>query len=334
MDLQPGLTSGKSAALSPRELASDFAARVRTRWRFGIAWAAAVLLYAIAMVISTGFASGNQVMAVLQVASFVGIATIGQTVVMLVGGIDLSVAGVITLSDIMAAIVMNGRPGMALVGAIISLALGLLVGLINGMLITVMRVTPLIATLAMGIGIGGAALLYTGGSPRGSIPDNFTILGQGHIFGFPIAAIVWFGLVILVALALRGTTWGRSIYAVGDNAGAARTAGLPVSVLTISAYCVSGLCAAVAGLLLAAYIGTPSMGIGDLYLLGPIAAAAIGGTLLRGGVGSILGTAGGALFLTILTSLATALHIQEGVGYVIQGVIIVVAMILYPRTET
>jgi len=205
---------------------------------------------------------------------------------------------------------------------------GVAVGIANGLAVTWLKVTPLIATLAMGTLLVGVGLLITGGAPKGSIAPAFAAFGSGHAGGIPLTLIVWAGVAVAVGIAMA-STWGRRVYAAGANGRAAYFAGVRVRTVTVSAYALSGLLAALAGLLLVAYSGSPSLGVGDQYIFESIAAAAVGGTLLSGGIGSIAASTGGAVFLSILTSFTTALHVAAGSSYIVQGVVIVVALLAY-----
>jgi ribose/xylose/arabinose/galactoside ABC-type transport system permease subunit len=303
--------------------------RVRSRGRFALIWIAAIALYAITMAITPAFVSFGEVRSILQTTSFLGFAAIGETFVMLVGGIDISVAGTITLAGIIAATTMNGQPNRAILGIVITIAIGMLIGLINGALVTIGRIQPLIATLAMGTVLGGAALIYSGGAPRGAISNNLLFLGQGHVGPIPVPALLCLAVGLLATGLLRGTTWGHRVYAIGANLRAATVLGIRTRPIIISCYVASAVLASISGLLLTAYIGTPDINAGDNYLLAPIAAAAVGGTLITGGVGSIAGTLGGALFLTILETLTLVLGMTNAIGLVVQGVIIVIAVSLF-----
>jgi ribose/xylose/arabinose/galactoside ABC-type transport system permease subunit len=298
--------------------------------RIGPVWIAVVLLYVVSGLISPAMFKGSQVLNILQVSAFLGTVALGQTVALLVGGIDLSVAGVVTLTNIVVASVMAGETSRMPLAIAVCAALATGVGLINGLLVAVVRITPLIVTLATNSILFGAALVYTKGAPHGSVSSTFATLGQGHLAGFPVSTICWIVVAVVTAWLLRGTSFGRKLYAVGANPRAARVMGVRVGPMLISAYVMSSLLAAVGGLLLTAYIGLPSLGIGDQFLLTSIAAPVVGGTMLTGGVGSILGTVGGTLFMTELNSFTTIIKVSTGGQYILQGIIIAVGVMLYP----
>jgi ribose/xylose/arabinose/galactoside ABC-type transport system permease subunit len=284
--------------------------------RFSRAWAATVVLFVIAGVASPGTFSMSHVEAVLEVTSFLGVTVVGQTLVMMTAGIDLSNAGVITLANLVAAGVMNGRSAMLFPGIALVLVLGGCIGLVNGLFVTKLRVSPLITTLAMYTLLVGAGLLYTNGAPRGAIPSSLTVIGEGHIAGIPVSAMIWVGIVIVGVLLTKRTVFGRRLSAVGANPRAARLAGVSVDRVIMMAYVLSGIAAAIAGLLLSGFTALPSLGIGDPYQLTSVAAVVIGGTALTGGTGS-------ALFVTELLSLTTTLNVSTGGQYLMEGVIII-----------
>jgi ribose transport system permease protein len=305
----------------------------RSRLRVGLEsagriWIAVVVLYALSGVLSSGSLQIQHVLEVVQVASFLGVVAVGQTLVMLTGGIDLSVAGVITVSNIVSAGVMDGRDPLIVPGVLLVLVLGVLSGLTNGLLITKARITPLIATLAMNSILFGGSLIYSRGAPHGAIPGPLRVLGQGHLWRIPVSAVVWVVVTAAGVILTKRTVYGRRLYVVGANPQAARLAGIAVDWILVLAYMLSGLSAAVAGLLLTAFIGLPSLGIGDPYLLSSIAAVVVGGTALTGGIGSVAASAGGSLFMTQLMSLTNILNVSTGAQFVIQGGIIAASMVL------
>lgn len=292
-------------------------------------WWATLGLFVLEFAIEPATLSINHIADVLQVTSFLGLIAIGQTLVILAGGIDLSVSGVITLSNIVAARVMQGDPTRIGPAVAVCLVLGLLVGCVNGLLVTKARINPLIATLSMQAVLFGAALIYTGGIPSGGIAPEFGYVGQGRFFGVPVAAILWIVLTLVFMVITRRTTYGRALYAVGANPRAAHLTGVPVDRILVSTYVLSGLMAAAAGLVITAYVGLSSLGIGDPYLLVSIAAVAVGGTALTGGVGGIALSAGGALFMTELGSITNVLQVGSGTQLFIQGAAILIGTAVY-----
>lgn len=297
--------------------------------RVGPVWFAVIIMYAVFGIISPGMLKPSQMLNILQVSAFLGLVTIGQTLALLVGGIDLSVAGVVTLTNIVLASIMSGRSEQMLPAVAVTLVLCVLVGLVNGILISVVGVTPLIVTLATSSVLFGAALVYTGGAPHGSVTAEFAQIGQGHIAGLPWSAVIWLGTAAIMAFVTRKTVFGRRIYEVGANRRAAYVLGTRVNLVVIAVYVLSSLMAGLAGILLTAYINLSSLGIGTQYQFASVAAAVVGGASLTGGAGSILGAVGGTLFITQLNSFTNMIQVTSGVQYLLQGLIIAGSVLLY-----
>jgi ribose/xylose/arabinose/galactoside ABC-type transport system permease subunit len=297
--------------------------------RFGAVWIAVLGLFILSGLISPAMFQLSQVLNILQVAAFLGVLATGQTLALLVGGIDLSQAGMVTLVNILSTSIMLGADSRTPMAILACLALAALVGLLNGIIITLLKVTPLIATLAMNSILFGAALVYTGGAPHGDAAPGFQWIGAGNLFGLPVSMIVWLAIALAVAWVLRKTVYGRWLYATGANATAARLMGVPVVPIVISAYVASSVLAALGGLLFTAYIGAPSLGIGNSFLLTSVAAVVVGGTVLTGGVGSVIATIGGTIFITELNSFTNVIQITTGTQMVLQGSIIALSVLLY-----
>ena len=297
--------------------------------RFGAVWIAVLGLFILSGLISPAMFQLTQVLNILQVAAFLGVLATGQTLALLVGGIDLSQAGMVTLVNILSTSIMLGADSRTQMAILACLALAALVGLLNGIIITLLKVTPLIATLAMNSILFGAALVYTGGAPHGDAAPGFQWIGAGNLFGLPVSMIVWLAIALAVAWVLRKTVYGRWLYATGANATAARLMGVPVVPIIISAYVASAVLAALGGLVYTAYIGAPSLGIGNSFLLTSVAAVVVGGTVLTGGVGSVIATIGGTIFITELNSFTNVIQITTGTQMVLQGSIIALSVLLY-----
>ncbi len=291
----------------------------------------------IALIIATGIVEPNY----LSIAGLrnslvwaipIGILGAGQTILMLTGGIDLSIAMIATAS---AYITANQSPN----GIVFAIAVGLLVGLIagslNGLGVGVFRVNPLIMTLAMaGILLGlftGWATTIFAGSTR--MNDFIRTVGGGSFLGgkVPWAAVVWAGVAVLVILLLRKTGFGRNLYALGDNAIASRLSGIRSWQVLVAAYALSGLLGSVAGLIVGGRIGSVDLQLVGFLLLPSVAAAVIGGTSIFGGVGTYTGTILGALILGVLQSLLTFLGAGQAVQQVLYGTIVIGLSWMYTR---
>ena len=257
---------------------------------------------------------------------------IGQTVVMISGGLDLSVGSVVILADVMAAQMISGDESKVIPVVLLVLAIGALVGLANGVLVVLLRVTPFIATLGMNFIVYGAALLYSGGAPRGDIPPNMRFWGNGFIAEvIPAAAVVLLIVALIAWFLISRTVFGRRLTAIGANRRAAYLSGVSVRRVTLLAYVFSGLMASAGGLLLVAFVGVGTLEVGTDFLLGSIAASVIGGTPFEGGKGTVAGTIAGVLFLMVLYSVLTALALPVSGRRIAEGVIILVAVALYAR---
>ncbi|PIV73420.1 MAG: hypothetical protein COW55_13160 [Rhodobacteraceae bacterium CG17_big_fil_post_rev_8_21_14_2_50_65_11] len=182
-------------------------------------WIAVALLYVISGLISPSMFQVGQVLNILQVAAFLGVVALGQVIVILTGGIDLSQAGMITLTNIVATSLMLGQAETIAVALSICLALAVLVGLMNGLLVVLIGITPLVASLGMNAVLFGAALVYTGGAPRGEAAEAVEVIGTGRVFGIPAPTLIWPALAAALYVLTRRTVVGRWLYATGAIAG-------------------------------------------------------------------------------------------------------------------
>jgi ribose/xylose/arabinose/galactoside ABC-type transport system permease subunit len=294
-------------------------------------WLAVIGLYVVSGLISPAMFQWSQLLNILQVASFLGVIALGQTFVVLTGGIDLSQAGIVTLTNIVATSLMLGLNDNIVIAVFACLAIAAMAGVANGILVTVIGITPLIATLGTNSILFGAALVYTGGAPRGEAAPAFELIGTGTVLGIPNPTLIWLAIGLAMAWLTRATVFGRWLYATGANTEAAAMAGVPVERVTVAAYALSSLLAAAGGLLLTAYIGSPSLGIGNPFLFTAIAAVVVGGAALTGGVGSMIATIGGAVFITELNSFTNIIRVSSGTQFMVQGFIIIASVLIYRR---
>ena len=297
----------------------------------GTAGLAAFLLVLAAAVtaLQPGFLAPVNLRNILVQSVPLGFVVIGQTMVILVRGLDLSVASVMATVAVLATGFDAQSDRMMLPIVLSGLALGVLVGLVNGVLVVKRRISPFLATLAVTVMLQGARFAYTKGAPSGSLPPGFAVLASGTVAGVPISVAV----LAVVALALTGvlarTGFGRMLYLTGDSPRAARLAGLPVGRITLAAYVLSGLLAAAAGLFLMGYVGIVDNWTGRGYDLDSIAAAIMGGAALRGGRGSIPGSLLGALILVVLFNMVLMLGFSVEFQLIVKGLIIVAAASFY-----
>ncbi len=302
------------------------------RWAPALLLLTAIAIYVAACVVTgqTQFLSWNNLLAVLGRSIALGITAIGQTFVILVASIDLSVASLISATAVLASVVMDGNPAMIVPAIGATLVLGALVGLVNGLVITRLDVNPLIATLGMSLIIQGCLSAFVSNF-AGSVPPAFQFFAYGNLAGMPFAILFFFALAILAWVVLRFTRFGSNIYAVGGNADAARFAGIATGRIVVAAHVICSLCATVAGLYLASRLrsGAPWIGSDGVYDLESIAVVVIGGTILAGGRGGVWGTVAGVMIFSLIDSIFNVLGVDAFVKQVLRGIIIVAAVAFY-----
>jgi len=302
------------------------------RWRSLAPFALLLVLYAITVAVAPGYLAGSQVGSLLQLAALLGIVAIGQTLVILVGGIDLSVSAVITLTNLLSAGALAGSDANLPQALAIALGLGLLCGLANGIGVVLLKVPDMVMTLATMTIVTGVAYILTGGAPKGASSPGLTFLVQHRFAGFlTLGVVLWLVLGVLVVLALRYTVVGQDIYATGLNRRAAYASGVRVGPMVVGLYAVSGLCAGAVGLLLTGYTGSSYFGSGDPYQLASIAAVVLGGTSIYGGSGGYVGTVAGAAITTLLLSLLQVVGIPTAGQNIAYGVVIIAMLIVFSR---
>lgn len=281
-----------------------------------------VLLFLVTSAIQPGFFSVSGVRNTLLQAAPLGILAAAQTVLMLTGGIDLSVTMIATGAAYVAA---NQSPNGAAIAILMGLLVGLIVGSMNGVGVAIFRVNPLIMTLAMSSILLGLFTAWTQTVLAGStqVAPFIRLLGGGSWMGsVPYSVLVWGGVAIALIWLLRRSGWGRLIYAIGDNETAARLAGVRVWQVRLSAYMLSGVLSAIAGILLAGRTGAVDLQLAGAFLLPSVAAAVIGGTSIFGGMGGYSGTILGALILSVLNSLLTFLNVGQAIQQMVYGSIV------------
>jgi ribose transport system permease protein len=300
----------------------------------GIALVLIVVLFVVGALQIQGLATRYGINSMLVLASLLGIAAAGQTMVVVLGGIDLSIPFVIGLADVVAAeLTARGWPFWRT--ALLVLAIALLLGAFSGVVSARLHIHPLIVTLGVGYLVQGGVQIWTGGTPSGSAPGWMSsFVSPGATTGpIPVAPIVllWLVLGALIILALRRTVFGRQLYAVGSNRRAAELALINPLLIWSVTFALSAACAALAGLLLLGFTGSAFAGVGDPYLFLSIGAVVIGGTSLVGGRGGYEGTMAGALILTELTTILVGFNLSGAQEQVFLGLIIVLVVLAYGR---
>ncbi len=290
-----------------------------------------LVVFALSVAVNPAFLSWGTIRLQLVQASLIGIVAIGETLAILLGQIDLSIPWTMTLSGIAASNLYAAHPS-AWVPVLVVLAVGTVVGAVNAFGIWVMRIHSLIWTLSVNLILQGITLIYTNAAasaPR--VPPLAHALALDNVASVPVAALAWLVCALAAILALAATTFGRRVYAVGSNELAALMSGVPVGRTCLMVYIASGLGAALAGLMLSGYASQAYLGMGDGYLLPPVAAVVIGGTRLSGGKGGYAGTIAGSLSVILLQAMLVSLNVPEGLRQVIFGAILLGLIFLFAR---
>ena len=271
---------------------------------------------------------------ILRLASFMGIAAIGQNLTILTGGIDLSIANTITFANVIGAQIMMGQDARIATALAAVLVMGMAVGFINGSGIHWLGIPPFIMTLGVGTVIQGLFLIYTKGAPKGNAaPMLRAVCGQSFLGIVSGIVVIWAILAVVTMVVLKCTPYGRKIYSVGINEQAARFSGIRTGRVTFSVYLLSAVIAAMAGFFLVGYTGTSFLDVGTSYNTKTIAAVIIGGTAITGGKGGYAGTIAGAVIMTVLDDFLTIVNIPEAGRQIMQGVIILALVLVYSREK-
>jgi ribose transport system permease protein len=310
------------------------ALKLLKRRRALAALAIALALHIAGTLAIEGYSSPFSIRAMLVLATLLAVASVGQTLVVILGGIDLSIPFLIGFANVVAAVLAGEGMNFALVCAIV-FALALLIGAANGAISASLRIHPLIVTLGIGTVAKGAVQIWTKGFASGSAPQSvsdFVSIG-GSIGPLPLPGLIPAAMVLvcLVTLVLARTAYGRRLYALGGNPTAARYALIDRTAMWIATFALSALFAALAGVLLLGFTGSAYGDVGQPYLFQTIAAVVVGGASLTGGRGSYLGTLAGALALTEINTLLIGLGLQPSMVQAALGAVIIVLVSIYGR---
>ena len=304
-----------------------------------VPYIALILVFIISTIASPDiFPTYSNVMNILRQASIVGVVSIGMTIVLLVGGIDLSVTSVMAitaclLADMMEKGVNAGQTGIMLGPVSLVLLLGSLIGLINGIIVVTRRLEAFIVTLAMNMIVKGIVMVYTKGAPGGKVTEFWEYFGSGFVFGIPCAVVLYAVMMAIFIVVLYKTVYGRHIYAIGSNAEAARLTGIKVKSNKILAYVICGFTAALGGIMLMARVrvGEPNGSTG--YDMDALAAAVIGGTAMSGGVGTLAGTLAGVIIMAMVNNILNLVGADPNLQSLIKGAIILVAVVFQKQEK-
>lgn len=289
-------------------------------------WIAIVLLLLVSLVLAPNTVAPNAMLGILPFAALIGLAGIGQTLVVQQRGLDLTVGGMITVSAILITKIPNGHDASLPLALAVVSGVAVAAGLITGIAVTRFGITPVVATLGVGALLSGLAVQVTGGALSIAAAPALDGFGFGKTFAVPNVVIVTIVVVAAVAIISRRTVVGRWFIAVGTNPTAGHVAGLPVARIRVGTYVVASLSYAFTGVMIAGFVGTPGVSAGDPYLLSTVAAVVLGGTSLAGGRGSVVATFGGAIFLTQLGAVVLGMGAPPAAQLILQGAIIAVGM--------
>ena len=291
---------------------------------------ALIILMAIITIINSNFLTANNLLNLLLQVTSNALIAFGMTFVILTGGIDLSVGSILALSSALTTgLLGSGMP--VTLAILISLILGCILGMVNGLLISYGKLAPFIVTLATMTIFRGATLVYTNGNPiTKGLSDTFLFqfLGQGYIVGIPFPVIIMFIVFIVLYVLLHKTAFGKSVYAIGGNEKAAYISGVKLNKVKIIIYSISGIMASISGLIITSRLSSAQPTAGVSYEMDAIAAVVLGGTSLSGGKGRILGTLIGALIIGVLNNGLNIIGVSAFWQQVVKGVVILIAVLI------
>ena len=284
-----------------------------------------LLLVLLTGLLSDVFFSSRNITNLLRQVVPLGFVSIGQTIAILTGGIDLSVGSVVSMVSCLTSGVINGQQQLVLPVVALVIAIALFIGFINGLIISKTGVSPLIATLGMMSVVQGATLLYTK-VPLGAIPEKFSLLAWGNVGFLPVPIIVFAIVCAIFIIVLQRSVFGRHIYATGGNETVAHLSGIKTVKIKIAVYMTCSLAAALTGIFLVSRMGMGDPLIGDRYMLDSIVPVLIGGTRLTGGKGGIIGTIAGVFIFTVLSNALNLLNVSTYWQWIVEGLVVVVSV--------
>jgi ribose transport system permease protein len=316
--------------------------------RFSISPPVAALILAIVLFLLSGFLPNSygsnvdiaiaQATNIVRLAVFLGVIAAGQTLVIISGseGIDLSAGSVVTLTAILTYVYVSGQNERVLVALLISLGVGALIGLVNGIGVTFLRISPFVMTLGMSGVVTGAIIVVNHGNVSGRIAPIMTRLIARPVspsIPIPGAVVIWLIFGVLMWLLLERTTFGKNLFAIGVNRITSKLSGVNVTWTNLATYSLAGALAGFGGFLVVGNTGVVHIQLGQPFLFPSIAAVAVGGTLLSGGKGSYWGTMAGAIVLTLITSLLTTMQMPDSVRRMVLGATLLVLISIYGRQQ-
>lgn len=287
---------------------------------------ALVAIFTASALISPYFLSGYNMSVIARGLAFVGLVTIAQSSLMILGELDLSLGTIGGLCGVACGMLMVQAGLPPALAVVLALMLGLVLGFLNGLLVTALGLHSLVLTIGMAGIYGGAILVLTRGVAITGIPESIQFLGRGDAFGVPVPFLIMLAVLAVALFLTVKTPMGRYMYAIGNNPAAARMLGIRVNRIRILVFTLAGMLSALAGVLMVARLGTAQPSIGQAWVLAPIAAAVIGGVATTGGVGSPLGAIFGAGIIAIIENIIVLFGVSPYWQGVVSGVIVVLAI--------
>jgi len=287
-----------------------------------------VLFGAILSSQTNNFLTAYNIGIIFKQMSFFGIAALGQTLVLIIAGIDLSIGSTACLSGIFFALCMTRTNMNPILAIVICVLIGCVIGYFNGFIITKLKLTPFIVTLAVSGICSGFVLVITEGHTISGITGNVLAIGQGMIGSIPIPILIFLFLTALFAYILKCTPFGRELFAIGGNAAAAKLVGIKVEQKTRLVYLLSGMLSAFGGIMTACRYNSGQPTIGGTWVMSAITAAVIGGTSMSGGIGTVIGTLVGALLMQLLSNSIVMLNVSQYWEQVMIGGVVLIAVVI------
>ena len=329
------MADAPSRQTQPERALGTLVGGVRRRIDPAIAWAfgCIVLVLLVGSLYSSSFLSPQYLLQQLKVASFLGVIATGAMIVILLGQIDLSVPWVVAAGGMMATAATGWGPVGEVLAIPVGVGSGIALGLISGIGVAFLRIPSMVVTLAMNAVAQGLMIVHTGGfSPQDASSQAMRFIATGEtVLGIPNAVLVWAAVGVAAVFLLTRTTFGRTVYAIGNRERAAYLSGARTRLVMMAAFGLAGGLSAFGGVLLAGYASKAAQAMGDPYLLPAIAAVVLGGTSILGGRGSYLGTVAGVILITLLQSILSVMQMPEFGRHVTYGVVIVAMLLIYGR---
>lgn len=291
---------------------------------FSWIWGGLIVLFVVCTIVAPGVVKPAALSSMLPFAAILAITAVGMTIVIQQRGLDMSLPGTMTIAGLLFAKI-GFLTGSTLLAVPLTLLIVAAIGVVNGLLVARVNITPIVVTLATNAVLMGAVRAISGGSPM-TAPAELAQFSHSKILGVPMTLVLALVFILVVSQITKGTIAGRRFVAVGQNPAAATAAGIPILRYQVATYAVAALCFAVAGMLYTGFIGSASQEAGVDYLLPAIAAVVVGGTPFTGGRGSVIASGAAALFMTLLGQMVLALGAQTSFQLLVQASAIVIAV--------